>query len=153
MAQQLASCAHSAVFADCWLVGFSAVVGLGWGFLVTVGAGVGFSTGWGLGWGIRWWWGLGWGYSATVEGLGGGFVAGVGEGGGMQWWLWLLPVAVRNIRRDALKAYEKLEKEKKLSEDNVKDLSADLQVLSGLKSIVNVPASNTVTLVIRLGRG
>ncbi|KAL2942786.1 Ribosome-recycling factor chloroplastic [Bienertia sinuspersici] len=71
----------------------------------------------GWGGGIRWWWGLGWGYSATVEGL-----------GGVSW-----RVAVRNIRRDALKAYEKLEKEKKLSEDNVKDLSADLQVLSGLK--------------------
>ncbi|KAA0057317.1 ribosome-recycling factor [Cucumis melo var. makuwa] len=39
-------------------------------------------------------------------------------------------VAVRNIRRDALKAYEKLEKEKKLSEDNVKDLSSDLQKLT-----------------------
>ncbi|XP_015575692.1 ribosome-recycling factor, chloroplastic [Ricinus communis] len=38
-------------------------------------------------------------------------------------------VALRNIRRDALKAYEKLEKEKKLSEDNVKDLSGDLQKL------------------------
>lgn len=36
-------------------------------------------------------------------------------------------VALRNIRRDALKAYEKLEKEKKLSEDNAKDLSSDLQ--------------------------
>uniref|UniRef100_A0A0E0LMF5 Ribosome-recycling factor, chloroplastic n=1 Tax=Oryza punctata TaxID=4537 RepID=A0A0E0LMF5_ORYPU len=36
-------------------------------------------------------------------------------------------VAIRNIRRDAIKAYDKLEKEKKLSEDNVKDLSADLQ--------------------------
>lgn len=36
-------------------------------------------------------------------------------------------IAVRNIRRDAIKAYEKLEKEKKLSEDNVKDLSGDLQ--------------------------
>ncbi|XP_072958124.1 ribosome-recycling factor, chloroplastic [Typha angustifolia] len=36
-------------------------------------------------------------------------------------------VAVRNIRRDAIKAYEKLQKEKKLSEDNVKDLSSDLQ--------------------------
>lgn len=36
-------------------------------------------------------------------------------------------VAIRNIRRDALKTYDKLEKEKKLSEDNVKDLSADLQ--------------------------
>ncbi|GAB4840818.1 hypothetical protein Ancab_021579 [Ancistrocladus abbreviatus] len=36
-------------------------------------------------------------------------------------------VALRNIRRDALKAYEKLEKEKKLSEDNLKDLSGDLQ--------------------------
>ncbi|PKA57436.1 Ribosome-recycling factor, chloroplastic [Apostasia shenzhenica] len=36
-------------------------------------------------------------------------------------------IAVRNIRRDAMKAYEKLEKEKKLSEDNVKDLSSDLQ--------------------------
>ncbi|XP_022931086.1 ribosome-recycling factor, chloroplastic isoform X3 [Cucurbita moschata] len=39
-------------------------------------------------------------------------------------------VAVRNIRRDALKAYDKLEKEKKLSEDNVKDLSSDLQKLT-----------------------
>ncbi|KAK4786389.1 hypothetical protein SAY86_003078 [Trapa natans] len=39
-------------------------------------------------------------------------------------------VAIRNIRRDALKAYEKLEKEKKLSEDNVKDLSRDLQKLT-----------------------
>lgn len=36
-------------------------------------------------------------------------------------------VALRNIRRDALKAYDKLQKEKKLSEDNVKDLSRDLQ--------------------------
>ncbi|CAL4996287.1 unnamed protein product [Urochloa decumbens] len=36
-------------------------------------------------------------------------------------------VAIRNIRRDAIKAYDKLQKEKKLSEDNVKDLSADLQ--------------------------
>ncbi|KAM7495978.1 hypothetical protein LguiA_020392 [Lonicera macranthoides] len=36
-------------------------------------------------------------------------------------------VAVRNIRRDAIKSYEKLQKEKKLSEDNVKDLSSDLQ--------------------------
>ncbi|KAF7804751.1 ribosome-recycling factor, chloroplastic [Senna tora] len=39
-------------------------------------------------------------------------------------------VALRNIRRDALKAYEKLEKEKKLSEDNVKDLTNDLQKLT-----------------------
>ncbi|KAH7517220.1 hypothetical protein FEM48_Zijuj09G0039600 [Ziziphus jujuba var. spinosa] len=39
-------------------------------------------------------------------------------------------VALRNIRRDALKAYEKLEKEKKLSQDNVKDLSSDLQKLT-----------------------
>nr|VDD10001.1 unnamed protein product [Brassica rapa] len=38
-------------------------------------------------------------------------------------------VALRNIRRDALKSYDKLEKEKKLSEDNVKDLSSDLQKL------------------------
>ncbi|KAK1313211.1 hypothetical protein QJS10_CPA06g01542 [Acorus calamus] len=36
-------------------------------------------------------------------------------------------IAIRNIRRDAIKAYDKLEKEKKLSEDNVKDLSSDLQ--------------------------
>ena len=36
-------------------------------------------------------------------------------------------VAIRNIRRDAIKAYDKLEKEKKLSEDNIKDLSGDLQ--------------------------
>ncbi|ESW16632.1 hypothetical protein PHAVU_007G172400 [Phaseolus vulgaris] len=39
-------------------------------------------------------------------------------------------VALRNIRRDALKAYDKLEKEKKLSEDNVKDFSSDLQKLT-----------------------
>lgn len=39
-------------------------------------------------------------------------------------------VALRNIRRDALKAYEKLEKEKKLSADIVKDLSSDLQKLT-----------------------
>ncbi|CAA7030458.1 unnamed protein product [Microthlaspi erraticum] len=38
-------------------------------------------------------------------------------------------VSLRNIRRDALKSYDKLEKEKKLSEDNVKDLSSDLQKL------------------------
>ncbi|XP_050366310.1 ribosome-recycling factor, chloroplastic [Argentina anserina] len=36
-------------------------------------------------------------------------------------------VALRNIRRDALKAYEKLQKEKKLSEDNLKGFSTDLQ--------------------------
>ncbi|KAL1197625.1 Ribosome-recycling factor [Cardamine amara subsp. amara] len=36
-------------------------------------------------------------------------------------------VALRNIRRDALKSYDKLEKEKKLSEDNKKDLSSDLE--------------------------
>ncbi|KAL5796705.1 hypothetical protein ACOSQ2_001525 [Xanthoceras sorbifolium] len=49
-------------------------------------------------------------------------------------------VALRNIRRDALKAYEKLEKEKKLSEDNVKDLSSDLQKLTDeyMKKIDNV---------------
>lgn len=39
-------------------------------------------------------------------------------------------VAIRNIRRDAIRTYEKLEKEKKLSEDNVKDLSSDLQKLT-----------------------
>ncbi|PWA37395.1 ribosome-recycling factor protein [Artemisia annua] len=39
-------------------------------------------------------------------------------------------VAIRNIRRDAIKSYDKLEKEKKLSEDNVKDLTADLQKLT-----------------------
>ncbi|XP_009116984.1 ribosome-recycling factor, chloroplastic isoform X5 [Brassica rapa] len=37
-------------------------------------------------------------------------------------------VALRNIRRDALKSYDKLEKEKKLSEDNLKDMSSDLQL-------------------------
>ncbi|KAK1365718.1 hypothetical protein POM88_041279 [Heracleum sosnowskyi] len=36
-------------------------------------------------------------------------------------------VALRNIRRDAIKSYDKLEKEKKLSGDDVKDLSSDLQ--------------------------
>lgn len=39
-------------------------------------------------------------------------------------------VAVRNIRRDGIKAYQKLEKEKKLSEDNVRDLTSDLQKLT-----------------------
>ncbi|XP_073154523.1 ribosome-recycling factor, chloroplastic [Henckelia pumila] len=39
-------------------------------------------------------------------------------------------VAIRNIRRDAIKSYEKLEKDKKLSEDNVKDLSGDLQKMT-----------------------
>ncbi|KAI3765283.1 hypothetical protein L2E82_15313 [Cichorium intybus] len=38
-------------------------------------------------------------------------------------------VAIRNIRRDAIKSYDKLEKEKKLLEDNVQDLSAALQML------------------------
>lgn len=49
-------------------------------------------------------------------------------------------VALRNIRRDALKAYEKLEKEKKLSEDNVKDLSSDLQKLTDeyMKKLENI---------------
>lgn len=49
-------------------------------------------------------------------------------------------VALRNIRRDALKAYEKLEKEKKLSEDNVKDLSSDLQKLTDeyMKKLDNI---------------
>ncbi|XP_059440239.1 ribosome-recycling factor, chloroplastic [Corylus avellana] len=39
-------------------------------------------------------------------------------------------VALRNIRRDTLKAYDKLEKEKNFSEDIVKDLSSDLQKLT-----------------------
>ncbi|KAL2630221.1 hypothetical protein R1flu_014907 [Riccia fluitans] len=39
-------------------------------------------------------------------------------------------VALRNVRRDSIKAYEKLEKEKKLSADNVKDLSQDMQKLT-----------------------
>lgn len=39
-------------------------------------------------------------------------------------------VAVRNIRRDAIKTYEKLEKEKKLSKDNVKDFSVDMQKIT-----------------------
>eukprot|EP00270_Netrium_digitus_P013664 TRINITY_DN4568_c0_g1_i1.p1 TRINITY_DN4568_c0_g1~~TRINITY_DN4568_c0_g1_i1.p1 ORF type:complete len:290 (-),score=92.01 TRINITY_DN4568_c0_g1_i1:280-1074(-) len=39
-------------------------------------------------------------------------------------------VALRNVRREAMKAYEKLEKEKKLSEDNVKDLSAGIQKMT-----------------------
>jgi len=39
-------------------------------------------------------------------------------------------VAIRNVRRDSIKAYEKLEKEKKLSEDNVKDLSDDIQKMT-----------------------
>lgn len=36
-------------------------------------------------------------------------------------------VALRNIRRDGVKAYQKLEKDKKLSEDIVRDLTNDLQ--------------------------
>lgn len=39
-------------------------------------------------------------------------------------------IAIRNIRRDAIKAYERLEKEKKLSEDNVKDLSTSMQKIT-----------------------
>ncbi|PIA44866.1 hypothetical protein AQUCO_01700442v1 [Aquilegia coerulea] len=39
-------------------------------------------------------------------------------------------VAIRNIRRDAIKSCEKLEKEKKLSEDIVKDMSSDLQKMT-----------------------
>ncbi|KAG0607313.1 hypothetical protein M758_8G018900 [Ceratodon purpureus] len=39
-------------------------------------------------------------------------------------------VAIRNVRRDAIKSYEKLEKERKLSEDNVKDLSDDIQKMT-----------------------
>ncbi|OAE34358.1 hypothetical protein AXG93_1054s1440 [Marchantia polymorpha subsp. ruderalis] len=39
-------------------------------------------------------------------------------------------VALRNVRRDSIKAYEKLEKEKKLSSDNVKDLSDDIQKMT-----------------------
>eukprot|EP00850_Spirogloea_muscicola_P009456 SM000053S17413 [mRNA] locus=s53:226719:228664:+ [translate_table: standard] len=39
-------------------------------------------------------------------------------------------VALRNVRRDAIKAYEKLEKEKKLSKDNCADLSDDMQKLT-----------------------
>ncbi|KAF3332995.1 ribosome-recycling factor [Carex littledalei] len=41
-------------------------------------------------------------------------------------------VAIRNVRRDALKAYSKLEKGKKLSKDNVRDLSDDIQKLTDL---------------------
>ncbi|OEL33789.1 Ribosome-recycling factor, chloroplastic, partial [Dichanthelium oligosanthes] len=51
-------------------------------------------------------------------------------------------VAVRNIRRDAIKAYDKLQKEKKLSEDNVKDLSADLQIEWGIISRANSAESH-----------
>eukprot|EP00850_Spirogloea_muscicola_P013492 SM000091S24650 [mRNA] locus=s91:524390:526798:- [translate_table: standard] len=39
-------------------------------------------------------------------------------------------VALRNVRRDAIKAYEKLEKEKKLSKDNCADLTEDMQKLT-----------------------
>ncbi|MCO5567713.1 hypothetical protein L7F22_021407 [Adiantum nelumboides] len=39
-------------------------------------------------------------------------------------------IAIRNIRRDAIRTYEKLEKEKKLSADNVKDLSESMQKLT-----------------------
>ncbi|CAM6088522.1 unnamed protein product [Calypogeia fissa] len=39
-------------------------------------------------------------------------------------------VAIRNVRRDAIKAFEKLEKDKKLSEDNVKDATDEIQKLT-----------------------
>lgn len=39
-------------------------------------------------------------------------------------------VGIRNIRRDAIKSYEKQEKEKKLSKDNVKDFSDDMQKIT-----------------------
>ncbi|KAL6500481.1 hypothetical protein OROHE_025847 [Orobanche hederae] len=39
-------------------------------------------------------------------------------------------VAIRHIRRDAIRSYDKLEKAKKLSEDNVRDLCADMQKLT-----------------------
>lgn len=39
-------------------------------------------------------------------------------------------IAIRNVRRDAIKSYEKLEKEKKLSEDNVKDFSDSMQKIT-----------------------
>ncbi|KAF4372204.1 hypothetical protein F8388_005593 [Cannabis sativa] len=51
-------------------------------------------------------------------------------------------VALRNIQRDALKAYEKLEKEKKFSEDNVKDLSSDLQIHNLLNLNQNLVSIN-----------
>ncbi|XP_068647961.1 ribosome-recycling factor, chloroplastic isoform X2 [Aristolochia californica] len=58
-------------------------------------------------------------------------------------------VAIRNIRRDAIKAYEKLEKEKKLSEDNVKDLSSDLQKLTDayMKKIESLQAQKEKELL------
>eukprot|EP00252_Welwitschia_mirabilis_P004052 TRINITY_DN1420_c0_g1_i6.p1 TRINITY_DN1420_c0_g1~~TRINITY_DN1420_c0_g1_i6.p1 ORF type:complete len:278 (+),score=67.60 TRINITY_DN1420_c0_g1_i6:279-1112(+) len=39
-------------------------------------------------------------------------------------------VAIRNIRKNALKSYQKFGKEKRLSEDNVRDLSNDFQLLT-----------------------
>ncbi|CAM6094938.1 unnamed protein product [Calypogeia fissa] len=39
-------------------------------------------------------------------------------------------VAIRNVRRDAIRAFEKLEKDKKLSEDNVKDATDEIQKLT-----------------------
>ncbi|CAI5993658.1 unnamed protein product [Closterium sp. NIES-64] len=39
-------------------------------------------------------------------------------------------VALRNVRRDSIKAYEKLQKEKKISEDALKDLSNDIQKMT-----------------------
>ncbi|XP_022758229.1 ribosome-recycling factor, chloroplastic-like isoform X2 [Durio zibethinus] len=57
-------------------------------------------------------------------------------------------VAVRNVRRDALKAYEKLEKEKKLSEDNVKDLSSDLQN-QGKKCFCHYKVEHSMQLHVR----
>lgn len=39
-------------------------------------------------------------------------------------------VALRNVRRDAIKSYEKLEKEKKISKDNAKDLADGIQKMT-----------------------
>ncbi|CAI7876963.1 unnamed protein product [Closterium sp. NIES-53] len=39
-------------------------------------------------------------------------------------------VALRNVRRDSIKAYEKLQKDKKISEDALKDLSNDIQKMT-----------------------
>ncbi|XP_057478174.1 ribosome-recycling factor, chloroplastic-like [Actinidia eriantha] len=54
-------------------------------------------------------------------------------------------VALRNIRREAIKAYKKLEKEKKLSEDNVKDLSSDFQTPSK-RSWVTTPSPSLLKI-------
>ncbi|KAH9331431.1 hypothetical protein KI387_003539, partial [Taxus chinensis] len=39
-------------------------------------------------------------------------------------------IAIRSIRRDAIKSFEKLEKEKKFSKDTIKEFSDDIQKIT-----------------------